>query len=199
MYTHLLIDLPSDHEVDDLLPTECDVIRAVVSNLGQGKKVRHVRATRLHSLQSKRPQKPYGGIRFVHVAGHGDKRGTGLIGGTLTWKMLTGVLKQYCAPLDRGEHRVLSLSCCHSPSAVNKMRASLSSWFTGYYFFAEEKVGFADAITAWSLFYLQKDAMAPMAKLWTKNSKGKQIRVNTPSLINLAVPDVCFRHVKQGP
>ena len=171
MYTYLLIDLPSEHEVDDLLPTECDVIRSVVSNLGQGKKVRHVRATRLKSLRAKRPRpKPYRGVRFVHVAGHGDDTGAELIGGTLRWSKLSDELKGYCAPLAEDEDRVLCLSCCHSEAAVKKVRTSLQGWFTGYYFFSEERVGFANTIAAWSLFYLQKNAMAPMRKLRTRNS-----------------------------
>ena len=196
MYTHLLIDLPSDHEVDDLLPTECDVIRSIVSNLGQGKNVRHVRATRLASLRAKQPRQPYRGVRFVHVAGHGDKSGAGLIGGTLRWSKLADELKGYCAPLARGEHRVLCLSCCHSATAVKKVRTSLRQWFTGYYFFSEKRVGFADTIAAWSVFYLQKDAMAPMRKLWTRNANDEEVRVNTPTLINLAVPDIGFTHIK---
>ena len=196
MYTHLLIDLPSDHEVDDLLPTECDVIRSVVSNRGQGKNVRHVRATRLASLRDKRPRQPYQGVRFVHVGGHGDETGAGLIGGTLKWSKLADELKCYCAPLAWDEDRVLCLSCCHSAAAVKKVRTSLQQWFTGYYFFSETQVGFADAIAAWSLFYLQKDAMAPMKKLWTRNSKDEEVHVNTRTLINLAVPDIGFTHIK---
>ena len=196
-YTHLLIDLPSDHEIDDVLPTECDVIRAVVSNLGQGKKVRHVRATRLKSLRTRRPTTPYEGVRFVHVAGHGDDVGAGLIGGTLTWTELAGELKEYCARLATGEDRVLCLSCCYSGAAFQKMKGQLGGWFTGFYFCGENKVGYANTIAAWSLFYLQKDPVVPMRKLWTKNSKGEDKRVDTQSLINMAVPDVRITHVKQ--
>ena len=133
----------------------------------------------------------------MHVAGHGNKRGAGLIGGRLTWERLAEELKEYCAPLASGEDRVLCLSCCHSKAAVTKMMRIVGAWFTGYYFFREKSVGFSDAITAWSLFYLQKDAMAPMGKLWTKNSKGQAKPVNAASLINLAVPDVRFTHIKQ--
>ena len=197
MYTHLLIDLPAYHEVDDLLPTECDVIRSVVSNLGQEKKIRHVRATRLKSLRAKRPRtQPYRGVRFVHVAGHGDSKGAELIGGTLTWPMLADLLKEYCARLTEGEDRVLCLSCCHSEAAVKKMRTSLQGWFTGYYFFSEERVGFANAIAAWSLFYLQKDAMAPMRKLRTRNSNDEEVPVSTQDLINSAVPGIGFKHLR---
>ncbi len=195
-YTHLLLDFPSDHEVEDSLPTECDVIRSVVSNRGEDGKVKHVRATRFEALQKKCPRHPYEHVGFVHVAGHADERGLGLIGDAIGWCELADVLKDYCAPLACDQQRVLCLSCCSSAMGVKKLQSILSDWFSGYYYFSKEEVNFADSIAAWSLFYLQKDAEAPMSKLWTENNEGERQNVNTSDLINSAIPAAGFRHKK---
>ena len=58
-YTYLLFDLPSDHEVEWVLATECDSIRGILANKHSGQKVKHMRATTIEGLGRTIPQKPY--------------------------------------------------------------------------------------------------------------------------------------------
>ncbi len=196
MSTHLLIDLISDHEVEGRLSTECDLIYTIVSNRGLEGEVDHIVATRFKALQEQRPDRPSEKVSFVHVAGHGNDRGVGLIGDSVSWVEFAEELKNYCSPLKPKRKRVLCLSCCHSEKAVKTLRRSLDAWFSGYYFFSKEKIGFAETIAAWSVFYLQKDAKRPMGKLPRKNSRGEEQSENTAKLINLAIPDIGFKHFK---
>ena len=78
---YLLFDLPSDHEVEENVVTECDVIRAIVSNKGQGKKVKVDRATT--KARFTRGRRSTQSVKYVHLAGHGSKTGLELIGGVL--------------------------------------------------------------------------------------------------------------------
>ena len=98
-YKYLLLDLPTDHEVDGFLPTECDVVRAILTNRKMGQDVRHVRAMTKSSLVDRLPTKTCDDIRFVHVAGHGNRKGVGLMGDVVPWRELAEVLKGFCTPL----------------------------------------------------------------------------------------------------
>ncbi len=74
-YNYLLFDLPSDHEVEGVLSTECDVIRAILANNGEGRNVKVIKATTSEALCHKSPQQPYGQIKIVHVACHARDNG----------------------------------------------------------------------------------------------------------------------------
>lgn len=194
IYKYLLLDLPADHEVDDFLPTECDVVRAVLANRGSGANVRQVRATTKASLDSRLPQRAYEDVRFVHIAGHGSRKGMSLIGDVLSWRELAAVLKCFCAPLRRGADRALCLSCCYSASGRRALAANVRDLFTGYYYFDNPKIGYAEAITAWSVFYLQKNAASPLRKIYREDKKGRRAPVDSCQLIRSAVPNSGFTH-----
>ena len=188
-YTHLLFDLPSEHEIDDRLVTECDVISSIIANKGSGR-VKHIRATHLQTL-SHRPR--YEGIRYVHVAGHGTKCGPSFIGQTVTWQELAKRLQYYCKPLVKKEKRALCLSCCHSETGAKVLGKALRPLFTAIYYFSSERVYFDDKMVAWSLFYLLKTEEDPTKKLEMKDSEGELFRVNSKEVINTVIPDIGFR------
>lgn len=157
---YVLLDNPSDHEVDDGVVTECDVIRAILSNRDLGKKVKLVRSsTRTRFTSTKQATKS---VKFVHLAGHGNQSGLGLIGGSVPWKDVATEVKALAKPLaiDRSQ-RVLCVSCCHSEDAARKMSAHLSTHFTAMYYFTEEKIAFSKAMAVWSFFYLEKNFQRP--------------------------------------
>ena len=197
-YTHLLFDLPSVHEVDDRLVTECDVISSIISNKGKGR-VKHIRATHLKTLRKKRPakRKRYRGIRYVHVAGHATRNGPAFIGKTVSWETFAKELCYYFKPLDKGEKRALCLSCCYSERAAYVLGNELKSRFSAFYYFSKETVYFDDTMVAWSLFYLLKPMNKPTIQLKMKNEQGKRITVKTPQLINSVIRGVGFSGPKR--
>ena len=144
---YLLLDSPSDHEVDDSVVTECEVIRAIVKNKGQGKKVKLVKSTTKDRFNH--PQTPTKSVKYVHLSGHGDEKGLGLIDGSVKWKDVAEQIAKFVQKLDDNQKRVLCISCCHSKEAAAKMTRSLSDYFTAIYCFREEDVTFAKTMTVW--------------------------------------------------
>jgi hypothetical protein len=65
----LLFDLPSDHEVDGGLSTECDVIKSILHNRAMGGRVKIIRATTKGTLDSL--PRYHSKVQFVHLACHG--------------------------------------------------------------------------------------------------------------------------------
>ncbi len=156
---YLLLDLPSDHEVEDSVVTECDVIRAIISNKRQGKKVKTIRSTTAERfLRTPRPTKS---VKYVHLAGHGNRTDLGLIGGQVQWKKVAEHATTFVSPLSRKQQRVLCISCCYSRYAAKKMSPVLKGYFTGIYYFREDNIGFASAMTVWSMFYHRKGLDRP--------------------------------------
>jgi hypothetical protein len=45
------------------------------------------------------------------------------------------------------------------------MARHLQGYFTAIYYFPEEKVGFSESVTVWSMFYLPKNLRYPHAKI----------------------------------
>ena len=101
-------------------------------------------------------------VKFVHLAGHGNQIGLGLIGGSVGWTDVAKEVKALAKPLatDRSQ-RVLCVSCCYSKEAARTMSTQLSTHFTAMYYFTEEKIEFAKAMAVWSLFYLGKNFQRP--------------------------------------
>ena len=156
---YLLLDLPSDHEVEDGLVTECDVVRAIISNKRQGKKVKTVRSTTAERFL--RTPTPTKSVKYVHLAGHGNPTDLCLIGGEVQWKKVAEHAKTFVSPLSRKQQRVLCISCCCSHDAAKEMSPVLKGYFTGIYYFPEDRIGFALAMTVWSMFYHRKGLDRP--------------------------------------
>lgn len=164
-YTYLLLDLPSHHEVESVLATECDSIRGILANKLREPKVKHVRATTREGLQTTVPQRPYLHVKYVHLACHGDEHGIGLIGAKLSWSRLAQHIVRYVPPLEGNKRRVLCLSCCHSAAGAEKMKRALKRHFTAVYYLTEPEVGFDTSMVVWSMFYYRKSLKAPVSKL----------------------------------
>ena len=162
---YLLFDLPADHEVEEPIATECDSIRAILTNKERGKKVKVVRAATTEAFSSAAPATPYKKVRYVHVACHADPRGAALLGGHASWTRLAIYITKYLTPLHRGEQRVLCLSCCHSATGVRGMGHKLRRYFTAAYYLTESEVGFDTSMVVWSMFYYRKTLRAPIAKV----------------------------------
>ena len=148
---YLLLDSPSDHEVDDSVVTDCDVIRAIVSNEGLGQKVKLVKSTTKDRFS--RPPRPTKFVKYVHLSGHGNEKRLCLIGGNVKWKDVAKQIAKFVKKLDADQQRILCISCCYSKEAAAKMTRSLSDYFTAIYYFRKEDVTFAEAMTVWSMFY----------------------------------------------
>ena len=100
-------------------------------------------------------KKPYKEVGFVHIGGHGSKKGIGLIGGIVPWSKVSGKLCTLAPTLAENQKRVLCLSCCFSIHAYKKMKKNLKGHFTACYYFKRKGIEFADAMTVWSMFYLK--------------------------------------------
>ena len=163
-FSFLLIDLPSDHEIDNSLSTECQIIGAILHNRRFGSISKTVRTTTVEGF-NELPWRPYPKVGFVHLAAHGGKRGIGLIGGEASWSTVAQALRKAAPALGRDQKRVLTLSCCYSGNAYNALKPLLSNHFTGAYHFHEKKIGFAKAMTVWAMFYHRKIIDRPLIKV----------------------------------
>ncbi|MHB1550174.1 MAG: hypothetical protein ACYCX6_03100 [Vulcanimicrobiaceae bacterium] len=162
-FSFVLIDLPSDHEIDYHISTECEIIQAILHNRKLGTRLKWVRATSLNNLSHR--AKPYQAAGFVHLATHGDPDGIGLIGGDALWPDVAKILKRFAPTLVGSAQRVLCLSCCYSKDGYSALAKPLRGHFTGIYYFGDLEIGFADAITVWSMFYRKKTIEKPAAKV----------------------------------
>ena len=154
-YGFVLLDLPSDHEVDTSLSTECEVISAVLANRRMKSRTKAIRMSSVENFHNDKNWKPYKEVGFVHIGGHGSKKGIGLIGGTVPWSKVSGKLCALAPTLAENQKRVLCLSCCFSIHAYKKMKKNLKGHFTACYYFKRKGIEFADAMTVWSMFYLK--------------------------------------------
>jgi hypothetical protein len=159
-FTFFLIDLPSDHEVDQGLTTECEVIRAILSNRGFQSITKTARLTSVARFRSE-VFKPYSKVGFVHLATHGHKSGVALIGGKVRWVEVATKLKTVAPPLPKNKQHVLTLSCCYSSFGYRALAPLLKGHFTGCYYFDPKKIGFSDAMTTWAMFYKRKTIQRP--------------------------------------
>lgn len=160
---YLLLDLPSDHEIEGALATECDVLFAMLTNLelaGVTKRVRIAQSKTLKTLK----QHPYD-AEVVHVAGHATKDGLWMLGEVLPWGEVAKHLAACVTPLRSTDSRILNLSCCHSHKAATRMHNSLLSTFTGIHHFVEDKIPYAKAIAAWTMFFCKQPTTANHADI----------------------------------
>jgi hypothetical protein len=158
-FSFVLIDLPSDHEIEGNIISEIDMIKALLHNRGFGSRIKSFRAT------NNFPNIPraYNEVGFVHLATHGSEQGVSLIGRHMKWREVADSLKTIVPPLKMGQTRILSLSCCYSRHGYNALKLLLVKHFTGFYYFEPTKIGFATAMTVWSMFYLKKSIEKPAA------------------------------------
>lgn len=156
----LLFDFPGDHEVDHSISTECETIHALLVNRGLGSRAKLLKFSSKESLEKLSTYKYE--PRFVHVACHASRKSVGLLGGSVTWKYLAAeTLKPRLKPLDKGESRILFLSCCNSASAKDSIKRYMPGYFTGIYYFVPKKVLFADSLTVAGMFYRKKRLANP--------------------------------------
>ena len=160
---YLLFDLPSDHEIERNVVTECDVIRAIVSNKGQGKKVKVVKATTKTGFTGK--MRSTTSVKYVHLSGHGDKTGLVPIRGRVDWECTAEQIIKSVPRLEGKQRRVLCISCCNSKHAAKRMSSKLKGYFTATYFFHKDDISFATAMTVWSMFYHEKTLDKPHKKI----------------------------------
>ena len=150
----MLLDSPSDHEVEGALATECDVLYAMFANFELSGLTKHIRLGCARTLKQKRPY-PYA-AQFVHLAGHATDEGLWMLGEVVDWATVAKSLSGWFAPLKPGGERILNFSCCDSERAAKACATRLRPFFSGAYFFRERNIGFAKSCAAWTLFfYLQ--------------------------------------------
>jgi hypothetical protein len=87
-FRFVLIDLPSDHEVDNNIVRECQVIQALLHNRNLGTVTKVITASSVDNFRTA-DWRPYPQVGFVHVAAHGGEKGIGLIGGEVSWGTLS--------------------------------------------------------------------------------------------------------------
>lgn len=159
-FGYFIFDCPSDHEIDGALVTESDAIRSVLWNKNLGGRLKGLRLTTADSFKNAKERK-YTGVRYVHLGGHASENGIAFIGGSVKWRDVAKKLTKCFPKLSDGERRVLTLSCCHSAYGVAAMRQELKGHFTAIYHFNLETIGFSQAMTIWSMFYLKKKLVRP--------------------------------------
>lgn len=175
-FSFYLIDLPSDHEVDEGLSTECEVIRAILSNRGFRSLTKSAQVTS-RARFNKYQWRAHSKVGFVHLAAHGSRSGIGLIGGDINWNDLAEKLKIIAPKLLKTNQRVLSISCCHSRSGYFALKPLLKGYFTGCYYFINTEILFSDAMTTWAMFYRRKTIERPHGAVVDRINKsfGKDI------------------------
>jgi hypothetical protein len=169
-FSFVLIDLPSDHEVDQGLSTECEVIRAILSNRGFHSITKTARISSVERFRTE-PLRPYPNVGYVHLATHGWKSGISLIGRQTSWSEVAKKLKCVAPRLPADVQRVLTLSCCFSALGYRALKPRLRGHFTGCYYFSSNKIGFSDAITVWAMFYMRKTIKRPHAAIVERINK----------------------------
>jgi hypothetical protein len=75
------------------------------------------------------------------------------------------MLTAFAPPLLADKQRVLSLSCCFSQCGYQAIRKALRGHFSGVYTFCEDEIGFATAMTVWSMFYRKKTISRPAGRV----------------------------------
>lgn len=148
---YLLLDLPSDHEIEGNLATECDIVYSLLANLELAAVTKRVRIARAQTLKRMRPY-PYD-AEIVHLAGHATYDGLWMLGEILPWNEVAASLAGCVTSLPIGQHRILNLSCCYSQRAAARLSHKLSPYFSGAYCFHETLVPYAKAIACWTTFF----------------------------------------------
>ena len=156
---YLLFDLPSDHEIEGALATECKVIESLIHNRGLKARIKRVCVASKERF-SKYPTYRYR-VQFVHLACHGGKKGIGLLDGEMLWADVAKQITRHLHPLAAGRQRIMIFSCCHSKDGFDATKSELAPYFSGAYHFRAESIAFSKAITTWTMFYLKKKIENP--------------------------------------
>lgn len=160
----LLLDLPDEDEVDGFLSSECEIVKSILSSRNLGGRIKHYRFSSLSSFT--RPASHQYDPKFVHISGHGGENHISLIGGNMKW---TDLAEEFLGPrlkeLNDGDTRILFVSTCYSERGVDKIFSALPNYFTGAYYFSEEDVPFADALTTAAMFYRRKEINNPHERI----------------------------------
>lgn len=151
---YLLLDLPSDHEIEGSLSTECDILYAMLANQELEGVTKHVRVARAETLWQLK-QYPYE-AEIVHLAGHATEDGLWVLGEVLKWELVAEHLAGCVKPLESGEQRIINFSCCNSEMAVDACASVLRPHFSGIYHFVEPSVEFSKAIATWTMFFYKQ-------------------------------------------
>lgn len=159
----VLVDLPSDHEIDGGLVTEVQMINAILHNRRLGSRTKVFRATSSDTFNG--ISHSYKNLGFIHLGTHGSKKGISLIGSEIPWSDVARRLKVIAPNISDDKQRVLCLSCCHSRDGYQAMKGHLKGHFTGIYLFKKKKIEFATAMTVWSMFYRKKTIERPAMKI----------------------------------
>jgi len=104
-------------------------------------------------------------IRFVQVSGHASEECLAMIGGSISWQKFGKLLCETIPELKRGQRRVLCLSVCYSPRAVELLAPLLVGRFTAIYYLCGDEVEFANSMVVWGMFYLEKGPGNPHSRI----------------------------------
>lgn len=156
---YLLFDLPSDHEIEGSIATECQIIQAIIHNKGQRARVKRICVASTKRFMNY-PTYKYG-VQFVHLSCHGGSKNIGMLGGTVSWENVAAQMIKHLHPIEEGQQRIICFSCCHSVVGFNRTKSAIAPYFTGAYLFSKTNVPFAQAITTWAMFYLKKELSHP--------------------------------------
>ena len=155
---YILLDLPSDHEIEGDLATECDVLYAMLANHELAAVTKRVRIGRPETLthmrlSTRRPE-------VVHIAGHATVDGLWMLGEVLPWVGVAKSLAACVTTLKSGQERIVNFSCCYSEKAARTCRRRLAPFFSGAYHFLEPNIAYAKAIVTWTMFFHQRPTTA---------------------------------------
>ena len=162
---YLLFDLPSDHEVEAALATECKVIETLIYNMHLKARVKRICVASTERFRTY-PTYRYS-VQFVHLACHGGTDGIWMLGGTMSWVDVAEQITKHLHKLKSGQQRVMVFSCCYSSDGFQATKETLKDYFTGAYYFNMASVQFAKAITLWVMFYFKKRLKWPHEKVVT--------------------------------
>ncbi len=151
---YILLDLPSDHEIEGALATECDVLYAMLANHELAAVTKRIRIGRPETLRQLRLGTS--GAEFVHIAGHATADGLWMLGDVVAWSHVAKALANCVSPLKPSRERLVHFSCCHSQRAAKLCRRHLSPYFSGAYHFVDQTVPYATAIAVWTMFFHQQ-------------------------------------------
>jgi hypothetical protein len=164
-YKFLLFDFPSDHEVEERLATETDVLHALITNAERGKELKTIRIATPATLKAS-PATSYS-PEIVQLSGHADRNELWMLGGKVRWQAVAQLLIQYVAPLKSGETRLLLLSCCESRHGFFKIRKTIRSHYSHAVVFAGDSIDFDESMVFWPMFYFGWLRKRPLPELIT--------------------------------
>jgi hypothetical protein len=144
---YLFFDLPSDHEIESSLATECEMIEDLLHNRELHARVKRIRVASSDRLR-REPTYRYD-VQFVHLSCHGGRNGISFLGGGMNWGPVARQIIRHLHPLQNGGKRVMIFSCCHSRTGFERTKFWFEEYFTGAYYFDQKKIEFSTAITTW--------------------------------------------------